>query len=39
MRMALPSVAGLSPRLALRIAFSMVAVSDGSNGVATMSVG
>src|SRR5262245_10123122 len=39
MRTTLPSLAGFSPRLALRIAFSIAPSSEGSKGCATISVG
>ena len=39
MRITLPSLAGFSPRLAARIAFSTAPISVGSNGCATISVG
>ena len=39
MRMTLPSLAGLSPRSDERIVFSMMLMSEGSNGCATISEG
>ena len=38
-RTTLPSLAGLSPRSAARIAFSIAPSCDGSNGCATIIVG